>query len=488
MTPDSTWWWRLAAFLTAQTALLVGAAALFSYKIRAPKTRRAVWQAALIALACVWLGECAGLGEKVRGLWPRERVGIVQPGNPFALVTESPATTGAVKPPSPVHREAPATPVTWPGEVWLLGTMLLLLRAVAMRAWLAWQRRQMGLADVGTQETVARLRAALGLRGVETRTWVRLRGPIAFGWWRPTVAVPAGFSLRFTSGQREAMFAHELAHLAGRDPLWLTLADTVCALAWWNPPAWWAARQLRDASEAVADEASALVPSGPSALAESLLCFGRELAESGLTRRLGITGNGFRSGLGRRVNVLLTFSREMARVAGPGAMVSENSGVGSCIGPDGAADSVRAFRFGLRIAGPIRASPACPPVNKIRGPLRRHFRTGRYGGEQSPPAQAMALRRTNRSSSRLKWPLSWKEARPRPRWTSCSAICRPIRPRGRMPWRNSSTRPKLRTRTISAWIISSPKTRRPLSPPRSLKRPSHPSRGKEIATWRRCPK
>jgi hypothetical protein len=48
------------------------------------------------------------------------------------------------------------------------------------------------------------------------------------------------------------------------------------------------------------------VPSGPSALAESLLCFGRELAESGVARELGVTGNGFRSGLGRRVNALLT--------------------------------------------------------------------------------------------------------------------------------------------------------------------------------------
>jgi hypothetical protein len=306
MTPDLVWWWRMAAFLAAQTALIVGAATFVNYKIRAPQSRRAVWQAALIAIACVWLGETAGLGGKVRGLWPRERTGIVQTGDPFATVTKSSAATGRVEPTPLVHREAPATPVIWPGEVWLLGTLLLLLRVVANRGWLAWQRRQMGFADVGTQETVARLRAALGLRGVETRTWARLRGPIAFGWWRPTVAVPAGFSLRFTSEQREAMFAHELAHLAGCDPLWLTLADTVCALAWWNPLAWWAAMQLRDASEAVADEASALVPSGPSALAESLLCFGRELAESGVARELGVTGNGFRSGLGRRVNALLT--------------------------------------------------------------------------------------------------------------------------------------------------------------------------------------
>jgi hypothetical protein len=239
----------------------------------------------------------------------------------------------------------------------------LLLRAVAIRVWLAWQRRRMGFADVGTQETVARLRAALGLRGVETRTWARLRGPIAFGWWRPTVAVPAGFSLRFTSGQREAMFAHELAHLAGRDPLWLTLADTVCALAWWNPPVWWAAKQLRDASEAVADEASALAPSGPSALAESLLCFGRELAESGLTRGLGVTGNGFRSGLGRRVNALLTTpvkwrelparARWFPRILALG-FVCALTALPILSGPSGSV-------FGLLVQS-AQAQPASPPI------------------------------------------------------------------------------------------------------------------------------
>jgi len=306
MTPDLTWWGSLAAFLTAQTALVVGAATLVNYKIRAPQARRAVWQAAIFALACVWVGETAGLGEKARALWPREGTRIVRTAAQFTTVMPPPAASAPAEPPHPVRREQPASPVTWPARVWLLGSLLLLLRAAANRVWLAWQRGRMSLADVETGAAIARLCGALGLRGVQARTWTRLRGPVAFGWWRPTVALPRGFSRRFTSEQREAMLAHELAHLAGRDPLWLALADTVCALAWWNPPGWWAAAQLRAASEAAADEASALVPSGPAALAESLLRFGRELAESGPARGLGVAGKGFRSGLGRRVHVLLT--------------------------------------------------------------------------------------------------------------------------------------------------------------------------------------
>jgi hypothetical protein len=323
MTPDLVWWGRLAAFLAAQSAVIAGAAMLVNYKIRAAQARRAVWQAAVVAMACVWLGESAGLGEKWRALWPREergimgglgrmgldeKDGIAPRAGQFTTVATTPAARMRAEPRPPVRREEPAAPVMWPGEVWLLGTLALLVRAAANRGWLAWQRHKMALADVETQETVARLRAALGLSGVELRTWARLRGPIAFGWRRPTVALPRGFSLRFTPGRREAMLAHELAHLAAGDPLWLALADTVCALAWWNPPAWWAAAQLRAASEAAADEASALVPAGPAALAESLLRFGRELAESGPARGLGVAGNGFRSGLGRRVKVLLTTS------------------------------------------------------------------------------------------------------------------------------------------------------------------------------------
>lgn len=86
MTPDLAWWGRLAAFLAAQTALIVGAATLVNYKIRAPQPRRAVCQAALLALACVWLGETAGLGEKARRFWPREGARIVQAARQFSTV------------------------------------------------------------------------------------------------------------------------------------------------------------------------------------------------------------------------------------------------------------------------------------------------------------------------------------------------------------------------------------------------------------------
>jgi hypothetical protein len=138
--------------------------------------------------------------------------------------------------------------------------------------------------------------------------------PVAFGIWRPTIVLPAGFWDRFGREEQEAMLAHELAHLAARDPLWQLLAELACALEWWHPAVWWMRGRLRAASETAADEASLLVPGGPDALAGCLVALGRRLV---CPRRLGwlsFQGNGFRSGLGRRVERLLSLKAGAAHV------------------------------------------------------------------------------------------------------------------------------------------------------------------------------
>jgi hypothetical protein len=87
--------------------------------------------------------------------------------------------------------------------------------------------------------------------------------------------------------------------------LWFTISDIVIALTWWHPFIWWARRQLHIATEAAADEASALVPGGPCALAECLVRFGRELAGAGSAHFLSAGGNGLKSQLAARVARLL---------------------------------------------------------------------------------------------------------------------------------------------------------------------------------------
>ena len=101
------------------------------------------------------------------------------------------------------------------------------------------------------------------------------------------------------------MLAHELAHLAAHDPLWYLLADVSSAALWWHPQAWWARRRLHRASELAADEAAALFPDGPAALAGCLVTLGKQMTQLPATGWMGVEGGGFRSNLAERVQRLL---------------------------------------------------------------------------------------------------------------------------------------------------------------------------------------
>jgi Zn-dependent protease with chaperone function len=163
--------------------------------------------------------------------------------------------------------------------------------------------------DPELQARVASLAKRLGLRRpVRLMESAALVGPIAFGWWRPTIGLPQDFFARHSQAEQDTMLAHELAHLAARDPLWLALADALSAALWWHPAVWWLRRQFRVASETAADDASLLVQDGPVILADCLVSLAAQLQTRRATGWLGMAE--FRSGLGRRVERLLKLQPE----------------------------------------------------------------------------------------------------------------------------------------------------------------------------------
>ena len=202
------------------------------------------------------------------------------------------------------------TPVRWPVAIWTGIALVFLARVVWVRFRLVWfGRRCETMTDKRLRGRVERLARRLGLRGpVRVLEAAGLATPVACGLVRPTIVLPTGFAGRFGGSRQEVILAHELAHLAGRDPAWQLLADVLCALLWWDPLTYWVRSGLRTASEAAADEASLLVPGGPDVLAGCLVSLGRQLAK---TRRFGwlsMGGSGFRSCLGKRIERLLSLS------------------------------------------------------------------------------------------------------------------------------------------------------------------------------------
>ena len=314
MIPTLSFWITLIGRLATEAGLLVALAAAAQAWIATPWRRRALWQTALLGIALTWSAEIGGLRQEILRRWPEPRPKtqvIVR-----SMAEPMPAFEPVLAPvnPAPEMRPPPAVvqqPVWWPLQLWAAGTGLLGLRSLSIRIWLllaALRRKRVD--DSELLGTVERLRARVGLRRVRVLSWPGLRSPIAFGFWTPTIALPAEFTSRFDDGAQEAILAHELAHLAARDPLWLGIADGVLALAWWHPGVWWSRHQLRAACESAADDASALVPGGRVRLAELLVSLGRDLVSPGWTRGLGVAGDGFKSQLAHRVTALLKASHD----------------------------------------------------------------------------------------------------------------------------------------------------------------------------------
>lgn len=315
MNHDLAWWALFLGRLAVEVALLVALAGAGAAVLRAPRLQRRVWQSALLALGLLTLAEFSDLR------FPAHR-DVARPSSRHAHVVtaETPDTsratpsasagrTSAASPASPSDSQSAraATPTGWPGLVWLAGSLLFLARlAVTQLRLRHFARRLPATLPRNLATRLHTLRADFALPRLRALTCPKLRGPVAFGIRRPTLVLPADFAERFSAAQQEAMLAHELAHLAERDPLWRTLADVVVALGWWHPATWFARRQLQAASEAVADEAAARLPDGRLALAESLVLLGRELAAEPTLRGLGVMGDGLRSQLARRVRRLLS--------------------------------------------------------------------------------------------------------------------------------------------------------------------------------------
>jgi beta-lactamase regulating signal transducer with metallopeptidase domain/HEAT repeat protein len=77
--------------------------------------------------------------------------------------------------------------------------------------------------------------------------------PFACGLVTPTIVLPSDCD-GWTLDRRRAVLLHELAHVRRRDLMGHTLGRLVCAVYWFHPLVWTAAKQLRNESERACDD------------------------------------------------------------------------------------------------------------------------------------------------------------------------------------------------------------------------------------------
>jgi beta-lactamase regulating signal transducer with metallopeptidase domain len=179
-----------------------------------------------------------------------------------AVLTEAPV------PPEPIN------PWRIASVVWLAGVVgwcgLVSVRVFRFRRFVAG-------ASPADGETIALARSVatrLGLRHVPAVAFVD--GAVSPMLWavvgRPRILLPRRLWSGFLPDHREAVLAHELAHLARGDHWMRRFELIVLAAYWWCPVAWVAVRQLRRAEEACCDaRVLGAVPGRAAAYAEALV-------------------------------------------------------------------------------------------------------------------------------------------------------------------------------------------------------------------------
>jgi len=170
-----------------------------------------------------------------------------------AIEPEASVAAAHVSADTPRTGAAPLIP--WLAAVWALGVVIALIPTVMAFARLATVSRRARPLHGGRWA----LLIPSALRELDVRRRVRfleLDGPVmpmTWGVFRPVVLLPAD-DFDSTIEQRLDVLRHELAHVRRYDCLTQLVGQLACALHWFNPFAWLAARELRVERERACDD------------------------------------------------------------------------------------------------------------------------------------------------------------------------------------------------------------------------------------------
>jgi beta-lactamase regulating signal transducer with metallopeptidase domain len=224
--------------------LLLGGAWLAARVVRSPGVRDALWKTAVagaIATSTVFVAT------------RREAAPV-----PQLFRRDLSSDAGAPLPPSRLPAVAPRPAIPpWFAEValaaWLAGALagLARLEQGRRRYWRAAGPRH-AAGDAEAAHALRRLRAAAGVnRTVYITAAGGLTAPAAVG--LAEICLPMAALTALTPVQREGILAHELGHLARRDPLWKVAVEIAAAVLWFQPLLRVAGRELAECAELLAD-------------------------------------------------------------------------------------------------------------------------------------------------------------------------------------------------------------------------------------------
>ena len=261
---------------------------------------------------------------------------------------------------------------------WISIASALLLTAVIRAQRTHSRLRGLPMVPEAIARRAERLALELGLRRTP-RVVLGSETALSAGILRPVVALPNWLS----GAALDHVLAHELAHIARRDPLWALLASAARSLVFFWPPAWFASRKFAAAREQACDVAAISACSSDSRdYARTLLDVSTRLVSASAALAMAARP----SQLTRRITGLLS-----GRLSGMGAVGVLVLGVQIAVGlPGSAKDAEAASTWG-----------ECIPSPGLRAKLMNdHPEADRDGDGVLTRAEVCAFERRLRSSVR----------------------------------------------------------------------------------------
>jgi beta-lactamase regulating signal transducer with metallopeptidase domain len=169
------------------------------------------------------------------------------------LASNSPIGPHLESKPAPHSQHLPW--IAWLVLCWALGSLLALARVLLGHLSLWWLQRRCSTLSAGSLfDLLQRLCTDLQIdRPVELLCTPLRSMPMTWGLWRPRLLLPEQ-AADWPENQRRDVLLHELGHVLRRDCLTQFLSQVACALYWFNPLAWVAARRMQVERERACDD------------------------------------------------------------------------------------------------------------------------------------------------------------------------------------------------------------------------------------------
>ena len=121
--------------------------------------------------------------------------------------------------------------------------------------------------------------------------------PMTIGWLKPLILLPIGVVNNLSTKEIEAILAHELAHIAGRDFLLNIFQTIIEILFYYHPAVWWISANVRNERENRCDDVAVQLTGSPLTYAKALLAVQELQHNNARTYGLAMTFAGKNKGM-----------------------------------------------------------------------------------------------------------------------------------------------------------------------------------------------